>query len=181
MSDTKTRLLDAAADLAQTRGFNGFSFNDLAEAVGIKTASIHYHFPTKAKLGQQLISRYADDFMASLGAADSDTPEACLARYVGLFRETLGQGRMCLCGMVGAEIAGVPKLLAPDVQTFFDRNCAWLTEVIARSGKSQPGLRAEVLLATLEGAMLMARVANDPARFDPIAHRATDTALRSDG
>lgn len=177
MSEMKARLLDVAEGLAQTRGVNGFSFHDLAERVGIKTASIHYHFPTKADLGRQLITRYSDRFIARLGAPDEGTPRERLMHYAAQFRATLDQGRMCLCGMVGAEIAGVPDVLAPDVQEFFARNRDWLARVIGRNDQPRAVTKAQVFLATLEGAMIMARVAGDLSLFDAIAEQAVSDAM----
>ena len=105
-NSTKTLLLDAASLLVQTRGYNGFSFHDLGAAVGITTASIHYHFPTKANLGQQLVKRYTAEFIAALGDPQASSPSQGLLHYVGLFRAALSDGRMCLCGMM------VPRLMA---------------------------------------------------------------------
>ena len=172
MTDTKTQLLDAAAGLAQTRGYNGFSFHDLSAQVGIKTASIHYHFPTKAMLVESLVHRYIDNFFDALGQADVGPPEACLERYVGLFRRSLGEGRMCLCGMMGAEIGDLPASVAGAVRSFFDANLDWLTHVYERMGARQAATRAQLLLATLEGAMMMARVSQDAAGFDSVARAA---------
>jgi TetR/AcrR family transcriptional regulator, transcriptional repressor for nem operon len=177
MSDTKTRLLDVATALVQARGFHGFSFHDLADAVGIKTASIHYHFPTKADLGRQMIRRYTAHFMAALGDADAGTPRDALLRYVALFRASLANSRMCLCGMVGAEIAGVPEAMVSDVQAFFAANRAWLTAVLTCAGTPDRELQAEVFLATLEGALMIARVCGDPARFDAVAAAAIDRLM----
>jgi TetR/AcrR family transcriptional regulator, transcriptional repressor for nem operon len=174
MSDTKSRLLDVAAGLAQTRGYHGFSFHDLADAVGIKTASIHYHFPTKTDLGRQMVQRYTKEFMDRLGPVDDAPPRACLARYVALFRASLGQGRMCLCGMMGAEITGVPEAVLGDVQAFFAANRDWLTQVMGRTDTPQPALEAGIFLATLEGALMIARVAGDPDGFVAVARASVD-------
>jgi len=51
LSDTAERILDIAQDLIQRRGFNAFSYHDIAAPMGIRKASIHYHFPSKADLG----------------------------------------------------------------------------------------------------------------------------------
>ena len=174
MTDTKTQLLDAAAKGMQTRGYNAYSFHDLSAAVGIRTASIHYHFPTKAALGEALASRYTAQFMAALGSADSGTPDDCLAHYAGLFRPSLHDGRMCLCGMIGAEIDTVPEPVARQVRGFFETNHDWLARVFERKGMSAPSARqqAKLFLATLEGAMLVARVGGDLSSFDEIAKAA---------
>jgi TetR/AcrR family transcriptional regulator, transcriptional repressor for nem operon len=177
VTDTKSRLLDVATALVQTRGFHGFSFHDLADAVGIKTASIHYHFPTKADLGRQMVQRYAKQFMERLGPADDGTPKACLARYVALFRGTLTDRKMCLCGIVGAEITGVPDVMTADVQAFFAANRDWLSAVLARTRTPKPELQASIFLATLEGALMIARVSNDPASFDAVVYASIDGLL----
>ena len=114
-ADTKTRLLDAASALAQTRGYHGFSFHDLAREIGITTASIHYHFPTKSALGQALVKRYTLSFLEILGKPDTAPPRQRLTHYVSVFRACLLEGRMCLCGMIGAEVDGVPAEVALEV------------------------------------------------------------------
>jgi TetR/AcrR family transcriptional regulator, transcriptional repressor for nem operon len=169
MTDTKTRLLDEASALVQTRGYNGFSFHDLSGAVGIKTASIHYYFPTKADLGEMLVQRYSTRFLQALGSPDDGTPEACLIRYTALFRASLDQGRMCLCGMVGAELSGVPEAVSDHVAAFFAANQDWLGKVLARAGTPEPLVEAQLFLATLEGALMIARVTKDNASFDAVA------------
>ena len=102
---TATRILDEAERLAQTRGFNGFSYADVAAAVGTTKAALHYHFPTKADLGRALIERYAARFFAALaeiGASGDAEPEQ-LRRYATLYGDVLRQDRLCLCGMLAAE------------------------------------------------------------------------------
>ena len=73
---TATRILDVAEGLAQTRGFNGFSYADIAAEIGITKASLHYHFPSKADLGRALVRRYTERFMDALDAIEaSDVPK----------------------------------------------------------------------------------------------------------
>jgi TetR/AcrR family transcriptional regulator, transcriptional repressor for nem operon len=179
MIDTKTKLMDVAAAFVQVRGYHGFSFHDLADSVGIKTASIHYHFPTKADLGQQLVQRYTQTFMERLGHADDGAPDACLTRYIAVFRGALSEGKMCLCGMIGAEISGIPAAITADVQAFFVANRAWLAKVLGRAGVGQPALQASVMLATLEGAMMIARVSDDADSFDAVAKACVDRFMRA--
>src|SRR5687768_13019152 len=104
-ADTPQRILDVAERLVQTRGFNAFSYADIADALHVTKASLHYHFPTKADLGRQLIERYAAAFTQALADIDraSDDVAVKLRRYVNLYREVLRANRMCLCGMLAAE------------------------------------------------------------------------------
>ena len=185
MSDRESRaeaILDVAEDLARTQGYNGFSFRDLAQAVGIKSASVHYHFPTKADLGAALARRYTERFLAALGAPDEPglDPAGRLARYIETFRRSLAvDGQMCLCGMLGAEIAALPLEVANEARGFFDRNLEWLEAALTPRG-AQTGRgdvethdRALTVLAALEGAMLLSRSLGELGVFDRIAARLT--------
>jgi TetR/AcrR family transcriptional repressor of nem operon len=172
--DTATRMLDIAERLAQTRGFNGFSYSDIAAELGIAKASLHHHFPTKADLGRALMQRYVEGFDAALagiaqGAGDA---YAKLARYAKLYEDVLMNDRLCLCGMLAAEYSTLPKEMRAQVRVFFEKNEAWLTELIER-GRREKALRpgapardvARMVVSALEGAMLLARSCEDPSRF----------------
>ena len=182
-SPRATEILDVAEALVRTQGYNGFSFRDVAAAVGIKSASVHYHFPTKADLGAEVARRYADRFIDALGdpADPEQPPTALLARYIAAFRHALVQdGQMCLCGMLGAEIGSLPVEVAGAAKGFFNRNVAWLEAVLSRTAAAKAGeattvrARALAILATVEGAMIVARTLRQPGDFDRIADVLTD-------
>jgi TetR/AcrR family transcriptional repressor of nem operon len=145
MAPTPTKaeeILNSAERLARRRGYNGFSFRDLAEEVGIKSASVHYHFPTKANLGAAVAQRYTERFIAGLGDPDDPGagPRALLERYVDAFRRALVRDRqMCLCGMLGAEVESLPPEVASEVRTFFELNVEWLAAVLSRRAGGAPG------------------------------------------
>src|SRR5437868_8318912 len=102
---TNERILDLAERLVQTRGYNGFSYADIAASLGVTKASLHYHFPAKAALGRQLIGRYERNFVRALEAIDAKvkSPREKLRRYAGIYADVLADDRMCLCGMLAAE------------------------------------------------------------------------------
>jgi TetR/AcrR family transcriptional repressor of nem operon len=169
-----TAILDVAEQLAQTRGYNGFSYADIAAQLGVTKASLHYHFPSKAQLGTALIDRYQKTFGDALDAIDRKTEEPAekLRRYVDLYDSVLRNDRMCLCGMLAAEYATLPAPMQEGLTSFFDANERWLTAVL--HGGVQIGVfvltesanaRARVLLGALEGAMLVARSYGDSHRF----------------
>jgi len=171
---TAEHILDVAERLAQTRGYNGFSYADIAAEVGITKASLHYHFATKADLGRALVRRYTDTFQAALaGIGDSsDTAPSKLERYSRIYRQVLGADRMCLCGMFAAEYATLPGAMQQELRRFFDENELWLMRVLEdgrRDGTLQfegtPRDIAGMLTGALEGAMLLARSYGDNARF----------------
>ena len=110
-SGTAERILDIAERLVQTRGFNSFSYADIATELGITKASLHYHFPGKAELGQALIARYAERFADALSRIDRDAADARtkLEAYAGLYADVLRGKRMCMCGVLAAEYQTLPK------------------------------------------------------------------------
>jgi TetR/AcrR family transcriptional regulator, transcriptional repressor for nem operon len=167
-------ILDVAELLAQTLGYNGFSYADVAAQLGVTNASLHYHFPSKAILGRALIERYRAGFVEALDTIDRETGEPCkkLERYAALYEAVLRNERMCLCGMLAAEYATLPEPMQAQLHLFFDANERWLTTVLkdgCRAGRfafnESAGERARVLLGALEGAMLLARSYRDPHRF----------------
>ena len=171
-------ILDVAAQLAQTRGYNGFSYADIAAELGVTKASLHYHFPSKAELGRALMARYQAGFGVALETIDQQAgkPPQKLRRYVELYNAVMHKDRMCLCGMLAAEYATLPAPMQEEVKLFFDMNERWLTAVLLdgrRSGsflfKESANERARVFLGALEGAMLVARAYGDPRRFQVAA------------
>jgi TetR/AcrR family transcriptional repressor of nem operon len=180
VAPTATRILDVAEGLAQTRGFNGFSYADIAADIGITKASLHYHFPSKAELGRALVRRYSERFMEALTSIEGSdlTVAEKLRHYVDLYEAVLVRNRMCLCGMLAAEYATLPEQVQLEVRSFFDRNEEWLTRVVeagAREGAVRcpgtPGELARLLTGSLEGAMLLAYSYGAPERFVESAGR----------
>ena len=179
-SGTSRRILDVAERLAQTRGFNAFSYADVARALHVTKASLHYHFPTKARLGECLIERYRASFLTALQQIDDSCRDAKaqLRAYVGIYATVLDSHRMCLCGMLAADYATLPKAMKEGVRGFFDANEAWLAEVLQQGRekgeltfKGPPVEAARVLVSALEGAMLLARSHGDHARLQSAANR----------
>jgi len=175
---TASRIMDVAEALVQVRGFNGFSYADIATQLHITKAALHYHYAGKADLGGALITRYATRFAAALAAIDADGGPALrkLAAYADLYLRVLRENRMCLCGMLAAEYQTLPQPMRDAVITFFDDNEAWLETVLqdgTRDGsvKFAGGSRAaaRLIVSTLEGAMLVARSYGEPARFQAAA------------
>lgn len=164
---TRERILDVAQDRIQSRGYNGFSFHDLASELKLRTASIHYHFPTKADLAVALLQRYRQRFQHELEAIGGavDDPSHRLKRFAALFERSFKKGnQLCLCGMLSAEAATLPPQVANEVEGFFRETEAWLEHLLASGKRSKlfafdgtTRAQARVLLSLLEGAMVVAR------------------------
>src|SRR6185503_19454454 len=177
---TADRILDIAERLVQRRGFNAFSYADVATAVGIRKASLHYHFATKADLGQALIARYRQTFLQALEGIEGETDDARerLRRYAELYRAVLRKKRMCMCGMLATDAATLPKAMRDSVAGFFDENVAWLARVL-EDGRKRKELAFEgtaqataaFFVSALEGAMLLAHGSGRRGTFDTAAER----------
>jgi TetR/AcrR family transcriptional regulator, transcriptional repressor for nem operon len=179
-SETSARILDVAEHLVQTRGFNAFSYADVAEALKVTKASLHYHFATKAELGASLVERYRTSFLVALNRIDEADSDAGtkLSEYVGIYINVLENDRMCLCGMLGAEYATLPTAMQDGVRRFFDANEAWLVHLLSSGRKKKqlafagpPIEAARLLVSALEGGMLLARSRNDLAQMRSVAKR----------
>jgi TetR/AcrR family transcriptional regulator, transcriptional repressor for nem operon len=172
--DTATQILDVAERLVQERGFNGFSYADVANELGVSKAALHYHFPGKAELGDALIERYATRFgeaLVAVGGRDLTAVEK-LRAYAQLYAEVFRDDRMCLCGMLAADYATLPEPMRERVVRFFDDNEAWLAHVL-EDGRAGGDLHfqgssrsvARTIVSGLEGAMLVARPYGDIKRL----------------
>jgi TetR/AcrR family transcriptional regulator, transcriptional repressor for nem operon len=185
--DTAQRILDVAEELVQVRGFNAFSYADVAAALDMTKAGLHYHFPGKAALGAALIARYTTRFAEALAAIDADVAAAPakLDAYASLYAGVVRERRMCLCGMLAAEYDTLPHGLRGSVLRFFDDNETWLSRTLDQ-GRREGTLRfegparetARMIVGGLEGAMLVARLYEDPVRFEHSA-AAVLTTLRA--
>jgi TetR/AcrR family transcriptional regulator, transcriptional repressor for nem operon len=183
-ANTAQRILDVAERLVQSRGFNGFSYANVAAELGITTASLHYHYPGKAELGEALIARYAARFADALEAIDGSVADARrkLDAYAGLYADVLRGKRMCLCGILAAEYETLPTPMREAVLRYFDDNETWLTGVLAQGDSDDtlsfagpPRVAAQTILSGLEGAMLIARPYGDLGRFHSSAGRLLDS------
>ena len=162
---TRERLVEHALVLIRQRGYNGFSYRDLAERVGIKTASIHYYFPSKDDLIVEAIGIYADRDSSVLQRIDASLPaDQRLDHYAALFH-VAPSDQVCLCGMLAADFASLSDRARQAVQSFYRMHEAWLTKVVAdgqRDGTVSWAGTAEAagryLFAAFQGALMRARL-----------------------
>jgi TetR/AcrR family transcriptional repressor of nem operon len=174
-TDTPERILDVAERLVQTRGYDGFSFADIADEIGIRKASIHHHFATKGDLGLALLSRFRRRCREAFAVIETDDPDPIrrLRAYARVFEETFSrEGRMCLCGMLAAGHATLPEPMREELIRALADHEDWLDRTIRagqKSGqvRSSPASRqlARTLFSSLEGALLLSRVTGDMARL----------------
>jgi TetR/AcrR family transcriptional regulator, transcriptional repressor for nem operon len=182
MSEMRDKILATARATVQQHGYNGLSFRELAKDVGIKSASIHYHFPSKGELGAALARRYSEEAHALFESFLVETdPSSWLRRYTDVYRMALERdNRMCLCGIMGAEYDELPDAVKAEVSTFADVNMAWLNKVLTKLGVTKDQARndrAAAIYAAVIGAQLIARSRNDISLFDQVINTYSTAGL----
>ncbi len=168
------QILDHAQMLVQTRGYNAMSYRDLASAIGVKTSSIHYHFPTKENLALALMRRYREGFKTALATIDAEVkdPRLKIERYVDLFVGTVRAGRICLGGMLATDLTTLPESIRSEIRDFYSENEAWLSGMLTAGREAgafkftgSPKMKAETLFSALEGVMVASRLFHDERRL----------------
>jgi TetR/AcrR family transcriptional regulator, transcriptional repressor for nem operon len=173
------QILASAQVLIMSGGYNGFSYADIAEVVGIRKASIHHHFPSKVDLVRVLVSRYRENATIGLTALDENVgdPLEILKKYAGHWAMCIEDSSrpFCVCALLASELPALPPDVAIEVKAFFRLISTFLSTVMERGHKegslnllSEPNVEAEAFMASVHGAMLSARAYGTPEVFATI-------------
>lgn len=173
--DTRKRILDTALKYIQSKSYNSFSFGDIAKEVGIKKASIYYHFESKEILGIAAIKNYKEKIFYLTKKLDKSTedPWEKLEHYFGFFKSGLKNEYVCPAAVLSAEINSIPKEMENELRTLFDYYMEWLAKILDfgrtigefhfRKTSSEMAL---FISSAIEGAMLFARAYGKPNHYD---------------
>ena len=187
--DTRTAILDLAEELLRGRSFNAFSYQDIAERIGIRKASIHYHFASKEDLGVALIERFRRraGHWASRLVEQQASPLQKLDAYIRIQEEVLASGEMiCALGILGAEYNALPERMKDSYRDFLEEQQTWLGRLLAK-GQDQgtftlsvpPEEMAVLIQSSLQGALQLARASGRPDRFHAVVRGIRSGLLKS--
>ena len=189
LSSTAEEILRRTRPLILSGGYDGFSYADISSIVGIRKASIHHHFPTKAQLVRTLVARYRQEAVEGLLAMDNAIadPAEKLRAYTGYWQSciTSGDEPFCVCALLASQMPALPEEVAVEVRGHFRALAAWLTGVL-RDGLAQgslhmahdPEIEAEVFVATVHGAMLSSRAHGKAEVFGMIVQPLVERFVR---
>jgi TetR/AcrR family transcriptional repressor of nem operon len=178
-SATAEQILDLAEMLIQTRSYGAFSYQDISDALGIRKASIHYHFASKADLGAAVIDRYARRFGTALAALDQEQSTSSMAMldfYIEPYMQyAKTPDRVCLCGALAGEMMTLPLEMRVRVDRFFRAHHAWLAGILERGVArneftlSAPADKtARLVFGALQGALLVKRTTGDASQLKDV-------------
>ena len=176
LSQTADEILQCARSLIIAGGYNGFSYADIAEVVGIRKASIHHHFPSKADLVLTLVRRHRESLLMAVAGLEQrfSDPWEQLREYAGYWEACIGDQStaFCVCALLASQNPVLPEEIALEVRAYFRALSQWLTGVMTR-GQAAGSLvlarsaadEAEAFMATVHGAMISARAYGQPQMF----------------
>jgi TetR/AcrR family transcriptional regulator, transcriptional repressor for nem operon len=185
-SEKAIEILEAAELRIRRGGFDAVSYRDLATDVGIRAASVHYHFPQKALLGAAVVDRYTEKVLAAIGPIDLGKTNVAehLRRFCGVYEAAVrDEGLICLCCVLGSESQDLPDLVVAAVRRFFTRLLEWVELVVADDLRSVEDHRpdAKILaaqtLGSLQGTMILAVTLQQPELMGQVRDRIVQSAI----
>ena len=158
-------IVDLAAEIVQIDGLGKISFRNLADAVGVKSSSVHYHFRTKADLIETLICDYSVNFEKTLNELDEQdfSVRDRILWFAGIFKEVLSNDKLCLCGVMAVSVNELNEPSRNALSDFFSKAGKWL-ETTLKEGRGEIKMDlstkdlARLILSGLEGSILLDRV-----------------------
>jgi len=188
---TAEKIVDEARRLIMARGYNGFSYADIAAAVGIRKASIHHHFAAKSDLAKAVIAQSRAGIHAVAERLQDGEPSAGdeLRAYTDYWKRCIADNSapFCVAGMLAAELPSLPDDVAGEVRAHFTDLADWLERVLALGARQKsvklagsPRDEAAAFMASVYGAMLSARAFGDPGRYASVTEALLSRIVRLD-
>ncbi|SDG08920.1 TetR/AcrR family transcriptional regulator [Paraburkholderia phenazinium] len=187
---TANRIIEAGRQLIMRRGYSGFSYADVADAIDIRKASIHHHFPAKTDLVIAVLNDWRETFDADMVLLEASGADALaqLRAYIGHWERCIADDTapFCVAGMLGAELPSLPEEVAKEVKAFFDNLTAWLEQVLESGVKndlfklsSSVQTEAATLVSLVYGAMLAARAYGNVSLFKDVTDSAVERLVKA--
>jgi TetR/AcrR family transcriptional regulator, transcriptional repressor for nem operon len=176
--DTRQKILNSAQNLIQTRSFHGFSFQDVADEVGIRKASLYHHFDSKDAVAIAVLEHATEWVRAQMNKQEGREPAERLEGYLDMFRTIHGKGeRMCAGGAFGAVLGAISPRVQVALHRYGQMHFDWVKDVVRDGvdrgqfhiGDQRPHDVARQILANVQGALLVGRMMADPHMLDAVA------------
>jgi TetR/AcrR family transcriptional repressor of nem operon len=167
IANPKRAIMDLAETFLQEKGFNGFSYAHISAELGVKNATIHYHFSTKEELACAVIQRYRDRFQLWINNSriKNLSPVEKLDWFFSIYTDTRADnGKVCLAGSLETEFNSLPDSVREQTEALTRELLAWLQATLQEGRESRafqfngdPADKAALILSSLQGALQIAR------------------------
>lgn len=170
--DTKNKIMDLAENAIIQGGFNAFSFRELATQIGIKSASVHYHFPTKGDLTVSVLRRYKETFeneLPCVQSSDASVSQLLNGFIDGFKHKIVDNHNMSICTMLTTDVRQLPDDIREELADFYRIKLSWLTSVFALEteiDEKQAQIKACQMLASLHGASILVQATGDVEKYE---------------
>jgi len=171
----RDRVLDAAADLFQARGYNATTMQHITQAAGMTSGGLHHHFPTKKAIGlavlrERVATAVDEAWQAPLARADSTAQG--VAEVFGIIASDLdaaGRVQGCPLNNLALELSLSDPDFRGEIQRIF---AGWRAAVADRLRTDQaagrlPGVDPEAMatfvVSAYSGAMALAKAEQSTA------------------
>jgi AcrR family transcriptional regulator len=165
---TRETIIDTADQFIRLNGFNAFSFKDISDKIGIKTASIHYHFPTKSDLGVATIKEQIERFEKLKTALYDKPPLLKLKSFLSIYSQIKTENEVCLVGSLATDFNTVDDNVRNELKDFAELILNWVTGILA-DGKKQkvfefsttPRTKAIMIITNMMAIVQLSRLTRD--------------------
>ncbi|WP_264538086.1 TetR/AcrR family transcriptional regulator [Flavobacterium sp. N1736] len=127
---TKESIIEKADQYIRNKGYNAFSFKDISNDIGIKTASIHYHFPTKSDLGVATIKEHIERVETLKIEVANKSPLIKLEAFLAVQEQIKKEGKVCLVGSLATDLNTLDDTIKTELQLFANIVLTWVTEIL---------------------------------------------------
>lgn len=167
--NTRDRILKYSEQLMLSKGYNGFSFMDVAKKIGIKKASMHYHFPTKEDLAVNIVLKYRNLFDRWRNRVSEKSTIDKISSFFSLYHSLYRDGnQICPIGMLLAEYSTIPEQLQKEIEILLSEERTWFISTLTKGKENEdipehinPLLYTDLVLSYLSGAIKFWRIYNN--------------------
>ncbi|MEQ8469725.1 MAG: TetR/AcrR family transcriptional regulator [Marinoscillum sp.] len=165
---TRSDIINIANELVLSKGYNAFSFADISKNLGIKKASIHYHFPSKTTLGQALIAQHIQEANVLFEKNKNKKPILRIQDFFSIYESRKLAGQVCLVGSLATDLYTMEQVIQDDIKNLASIILSGLTDIL-EDGKSSgdfqfkedPRTKALMITTNLLGALQVSRLTAD--------------------
>lgn len=163
---TRDKILELAEGYLLQQGYGGFSYADIAKALNIKNAAIHYHFSSKEDLVLAIIENVHSRFEHWKKHLELQDHWERVSRFIKIYDNSCDKSdSMCLVTALCSDYALLPTKVQDVLNDFAKAIHQWFSETLA-SGRvagefnfeGTASQRASIIQTSLMGGLLINRV-----------------------